>query len=99
MPRKRTTTVHFSLRLREDLRRQLEAAANKENRSLNEEMVARLEESFKRETADKILDKSQAALDEAQRIAETSASVLAKLQEAVGPALPLTNALLTGKKK
>lgn len=59
MARKTTATVNITLRMREGLRRQIETAAKKEDRSLNEEMVARLEESFKREKADEILAESK----------------------------------------
>ena len=55
--------MNFTLRLREDLRRQIEAYAKKEERSLNEEMVHRLEESFRREAADKMLSTAQALLE------------------------------------
>src|ERR1051325_3920382 len=53
--RKKTATVNFTLRLREDLRRRLEAAAKKEERSLNEEIVRRLEESFQMANANEVL--------------------------------------------
>jgi ribosomal protein L18E len=46
MPRKPTDLVNPSLRIREDLRRRLEAAAKKRGVSLNQEMVDRLKASF-----------------------------------------------------
>jgi len=44
--RKKTDLVQFKLRLREDLRAQLEAKARTAGRSLNSEMVARLDASL-----------------------------------------------------
>ena len=54
------------------LRRQIEAAAKKEDRSLNEEIVHRLEDTFRRDTADKILDNAQRLLDRAERMIQQS---------------------------
>jgi hypothetical protein len=47
--RKKTDIVQFKLRIREELRRQLEAVAHAEERSLNSEIASRLENSFTRE--------------------------------------------------
>jgi hypothetical protein len=44
--RKKTEIVGLKLRLRESLRRRIEAAARAQERSLNNEVIARLEESF-----------------------------------------------------
>lgn len=44
--RKKTDIVQFNVRLREELRKQLEVSAKAEKRSLNSEIVARLEQSF-----------------------------------------------------
>jgi hypothetical protein len=44
--RKKTAIVGLQLRLRESLRRRIEAAAKAEDRSLNSEIVDRLETSF-----------------------------------------------------
>jgi hypothetical protein len=46
--RKKTDIVQLKVRLREALRGQLESAAKNQERSLNSEIVARLEESFRR---------------------------------------------------
>jgi Arc-like DNA binding domain len=46
MGRKPTDIVQLTLRLREDLRRKLERAADKAERSLNIEIIERLEASF-----------------------------------------------------
>jgi hypothetical protein len=48
--RKRTDIVALKLRLREALRKRLELAAKGGERSLNSEIVARLEQSFDRES-------------------------------------------------
>lgn len=45
-PRKKTDTVQLKLRLRETLRHSLEVQAKRNDRSLNSEIVARLERSF-----------------------------------------------------
>jgi hypothetical protein len=47
--RKKTDIVALKLRLREHLRKRLETAARAQERSLNSELVARLEESFVRD--------------------------------------------------
>jgi hypothetical protein len=47
--RKKTDIVQFKLRIREALRRRLEAAAGAEERSLNSEIAHRLENSFEQE--------------------------------------------------
>jgi integrase len=47
--RKKTDFVQFKVRFREALRRRLEGAAKAQERSLNSEIVARLEESFTRD--------------------------------------------------
>jgi hypothetical protein len=47
--RKKTDIVQFKLRIREALRRRLEAAAGAEERSLNSEIANRLENSFEQE--------------------------------------------------
>jgi hypothetical protein len=46
MKRKKTDVVQLKLRLVEDLRKRLEIAAESEKRSLNSEIIARLEDSF-----------------------------------------------------
>jgi hypothetical protein len=46
--RKKTDVVKLQLRIREGLRGRLESAAKNQERSLNSEIVARLEESFRR---------------------------------------------------
>jgi Arc-like DNA binding domain len=47
--RKKTDIVQFKLRIREGLRRKLEAVARAEERSLNSEIALRLENSFAQE--------------------------------------------------
>jgi hypothetical protein len=48
MARKPTDTVTLSLRIREELRRQLEREAKRQERSLNAEIIHRLEQSFRK---------------------------------------------------
>jgi hypothetical protein len=49
MARKPSDTVKLNLRFSEELRRRLERAAEKNNQSMNLEIVARLEASFRKE--------------------------------------------------
>jgi hypothetical protein len=46
MGRKPTEQVHLKLRFTERLRKRIEQAAAQNNRSMNEEIIRRLEESF-----------------------------------------------------
>jgi hypothetical protein len=68
------------LRLTKALRKQLVAAAEKAGKSLNAEMVARLERSFQRDEADKILDDVQKHLEDVKRREELTNNTIAKLQ-------------------
>jgi predicted transcriptional regulator len=56
MTRKPTDTAHLNLRYPEALRRRLERAAKNSRRSLNTEIVERLEQSFRREDFEKLQD-------------------------------------------
>ena len=56
MARKPTDTAHLNLRYPEALRRRLERAAKNSSRSLNSEIVERLEQSFRREDFEKLQD-------------------------------------------
>jgi Arc-like DNA binding domain len=49
MARKLSDTVKLNLRFSEELRRKLEKAAERNNQSMNLEIVARLEASFRKE--------------------------------------------------
>ena len=46
MARKPSDVIQIKIRVREDLRRRLEQAANKADRSINSEMASRLADSF-----------------------------------------------------
>jgi hypothetical protein len=50
MPRKPSAVLQYKLRIREDLRQQIEKAAKKDGVSANFEMVRRLKDSFGRES-------------------------------------------------
>ncbi|HZR88434.1 MAG TPA: Arc family DNA-binding protein [Bradyrhizobium sp.] len=52
MARKPNTVVQFKLRIRENLRRQIEKAAKAHEASINTEMANRLEASFRQEAPD-----------------------------------------------
>jgi predicted transcriptional regulator len=56
MARKPTDTAHLNLRYPEALRRRLERAAKNSRRSMNTEIVERLEQSFRREDFEKLQD-------------------------------------------
>jgi Arc-like DNA binding domain len=56
MARKPTDTAHLNLRYPEALRRRLERAAKDGGRSMNTEIVERLEQSFRREDFEKLND-------------------------------------------
>jgi hypothetical protein len=56
MARKPADPVKLNLRFTEGLRSRLEKLAEKNNRSMNEEIVRRLEESFKRDDLTEILE-------------------------------------------
>ena len=56
MARKPTDTAHLNLRYPEALRRRLERAAKDGGRSMNTEIVERLEQSFRREDFEKLQD-------------------------------------------
>jgi hypothetical protein len=55
--RKLGTTVQVNARIREELRRELEASAKERNLSFNQELTRRLEESFRIESLDSFLYK------------------------------------------
>src|SRR5262249_17838582 len=54
--RKKTDIVQFKLRIREALRRRLEATARAEERSLNGEIAHRLENSFEQDKNSRLLE-------------------------------------------
>jgi len=70
MARKATEIVPIMLRLRESLRRQLEQAATKNERSLNAEVIDRLIQSFRNE------DQAQLIKETAQATAEATMTLL-----------------------
>jgi hypothetical protein len=84
MPGQRSPDViQVNLRLPKAMHKRLVAAAESGGRSLNAEMVARLEQTFRRERADQILAEAQMDVNEAKRINDLTASNLAELQEAI----------------
>jgi predicted transcriptional regulator len=62
MVRKPTDTAHLNLRYPEALRRRLERAAKNSGRSMNTEIVERLEQSFQREDFEKFQDAVNAGM-------------------------------------
>ena len=67
MPRKPIDIAHINLRIRESLRKKLAAEAKKHGFSLNNEIRARLEESFEREGL-KSISEIAAGLAETQEV-------------------------------
>ena len=57
--RGKAEVIQVNLRLPQDLRRRLMREAKKGRRSLNTEMIARLEHSFERDDADELLKSAQ----------------------------------------
>jgi hypothetical protein len=78
MARKPTDEVQLKLRFEERLRRRLERAAESNNRSMNAEIIHRLEESFQR-------------VDTAKLIQETATATAVRVHEMhFGPGEPST---------
>jgi hypothetical protein len=68
MPRKPSETVQLKLRFPERLRIRIEAEAEKNERSMNAEIVRRLEQSFEKDDRAALLkDAAAEAIDEALR--------------------------------
>jgi flagellar motor switch protein FliG len=82
MVRKPADLVPLMLRLPEDLRRRIEREATRNQRSLNAEVVRRLEDSFRSEDSAQLIDKTAKAT-----AAATAADIFAKLEsgELKGP--------------
>jgi hypothetical protein len=55
--RRKTEIVQVNLRLREELRQRLSREAEKSGRSFNQELVHRLEESFRVESLEKVMER------------------------------------------
>ena len=68
MVRKQSDTVHLKLRFSEKLRLRVEAAADHNQRSMNSEIVHRLEQSF--EKHDRMADIKAAAMETATLMVE-----------------------------
>jgi hypothetical protein len=60
--RKLSETVKLNLRFSEELRRKLERAAERNNQSMNLEIVARLEDSFRKEEIRDIIREEMAKI-------------------------------------
>jgi hypothetical protein len=68
MPRKLTDTVQLKLRFDEKLRRRLEREANQNKRSMNAEIIDRLEKSFAKQDEGKLLAAVTATTAEVQAL-------------------------------
>jgi hypothetical protein len=84
MGRRPKDLVQLTLRLREDLRRSIERTAKRDGRSLNEEIVRRIEESFSygdwREAREKLVAAMTADLASHPNPAATKIAI-AKMEE------------------
>src|SRR3954471_10468940 len=84
MARKPTDTAHLNLRYPEALRRRLERAAKNGGRSLNSEIVERLEQSFRREDFEKLQDAMSLGF---LKLVDVVADVARQLPPSRGPGL------------
>ena len=84
MARKPTDTAHLNLRYPEALRRRLERAAMNGGRSLNSEIVERLEQSFRREDFEKLQDAMSLGF---LKLVDVVADVARQLPPSRGPGL------------
>jgi plasmid stability protein len=77
--RKLGTIVQVGLRLREDLRRKLAAAAEEHHRSFNEELTKRLEESLEKETVQTLENAAQSLAQDALRLRSLTSTVVERM--------------------
>ena len=85
MPGKRSPDViQVNLRITNDLHKRLVSTAKKDGRSLNAEMIARLERTFHREKADEILADALKREKEVKRLGEAMRKELAGFFGAIG---------------
>jgi hypothetical protein len=79
MARKLSETVKLNLRFSEELRRKLEKAADRNSQSINSEILARLEGSFRKEEIREVV--TEAVRDLYEKIkSELEASHIPKVQ-------------------
>jgi hypothetical protein len=84
MVRKPTDTAHLNLRYPEALRRRLERAAKNGGRSMNSEIIERLEQSFRREDFEKFQDAKNLFL---LKIVDAFADLVNQMPPSRGPGL------------
>jgi hypothetical protein len=87
--RKKTDIVQFKLRLREELRKRLEAAATAKDTSLNSEMVHRLEQSFVRDTTRDRLDAINSIQDRLDALINARDSLQGRFDALIGKLSPI----------
>jgi hypothetical protein len=69
MPGQRSPDIlQINLRLSKDLHKRLKREADRARRSLNQEMVLRLEQTFQRVIADTILEQAKGLFESAQKL-------------------------------
>jgi hypothetical protein len=74
--KKSAEIIQVNLRLPANLRRRLAQEAKKARRSLNQEMVLRLEQTFRREAADVMLQRAKVAQARARMLYDAMGEVL-----------------------
>jgi hypothetical protein len=74
--------VQVNARIREELRRQIVAAAEAHHLSFNQELTKRLEESFEKETVQTLANAVQSLAQDALRLRSLTDAVVERLQPA-----------------
>ncbi|QDP26242.2 Arc family DNA-binding protein [Bradyrhizobium cosmicum] len=68
MARKATETVQLKLRFSEELRRKLEKAAERNEQSMNAEIIARLEDSFRKQEIRDVIREEMAGFSDFYKV-------------------------------
>jgi len=92
MARRPDEIVQVNLRIPERLRQTLVDEAYKANRTLNEEMLVRIMQTFHRQKADQVLEKAEALNEHTRRIHLQTARMLGVPDEIALVAEPMTRA-------
>jgi hypothetical protein len=91
MPEQRSPDIiQVNLRLPKELHKRLVREAKKADRSLNQEMVQRLEQTFERVAADALLEQAHAMVRDAQRMREDTWKMFLSPIERHGPVATVT---------
>ena len=77
--RNANATVQVNLRIKETLRRKLEAAAKEHQVSFNQELTARLEDSLEKETVQSLENAAQSLAQDALRLRSLTNTVVERM--------------------